>query len=164
MPPVGPPADPVPAAALGDIRTVREAQRTAPKFVDATAGSRTCARRWMRRIGSAPDRVLGATSHALEGAAMPATIAHFTSDTLPRVVEGLAGSLTVDMVLPFRVDVPDPGLGVRSWRLAVDVESRSWTARTRTRRLPVGLAAALRDRMQHQGRFAFDHLPYYAAL
>jgi hypothetical protein len=95
---------------------------------------------------------------------MPATIAHFTTDTLPRVVESPAGSLTVDLVLPFRVDVPDPGLGVRSWRLDVDVEGRSWTARTRTRRLPAGLAAALRDRLQRQGRFVFDHLPYYAAL
>jgi hypothetical protein len=48
---------------------------------------------------------------------------------------------------------------VDSWRLEVDVGDRSWTARTRSRRLREGLGAVVRERMQRQGRFTFDHLP-----
>ena len=95
---------------------------------------------------------------------MPPTIVHFSTDTLPRVVEGRAGAPTLDLLLPFRVDAPEGGLHVASWRLEVHVDGRSWTDRTRTRRLQSGLAGALRDRMQRHGRFTFDHLPYYAAL
>ena len=95
---------------------------------------------------------------------MPPTIVHFSTDTLPRVVENRTATPTLDLLLPFRVDASEGGLHVASWQLDVQVDGRSWTDRTRTRRLPSGLAGALRDRMRRHGRFTFDHLPYYAAL
>ena len=95
---------------------------------------------------------------------MPLTITHFTTDSLPRVVTGAAGTSTLDVLLPFRVDLDDPALTVTGWSLDVDVDGRSWGARVRTRRLRPGLAEALRERMARTGVFTFDHLPYYAGL
>jgi hypothetical protein len=95
---------------------------------------------------------------------MPLTITHFTTDSLPRVVTGAAGTSTLDVLLPFRVDLDDPALTVTGWSLDVDVDGRSWRARVRTRRLRPGLAEALRERMARTGVFTFDHLPYYAGL
>ena len=95
---------------------------------------------------------------------MPPTITHFATDSLPRVVVGSTVTSTLDVVLPFRVDLDGPGTAVTGWRLAVEVDGRSWVSRVRTRRLRAGLADALRDRMARTGVFAFDHLPYYAGL
>ena len=78
---------------------------------------------------------------------MPLTITHFTADSLPRVVTGAAGTSTLDVLLPFRVDLDDPALTVTGWSLDVDVDGRSCRARVRTRRLRPGLAEALRERM-----------------
>ena len=36
---------------------------------------------------------------------MPLTIVHFTTDSLPRVVAGSAGTSALDVLLPFRVDL-----------------------------------------------------------
>ena len=94
---------------------------------------------------------------------MPLTIVHFTTDSLPRVVTGSAGTSALDVLLPFRVDLEDPALSVTGWHLDVEVDGRSWVSRVRTRRLRAGLADALRDRMARTGVFSFDHLPYYAA-
>ena len=71
---------------------------------------------------------------------MPLTITHFTTDSLPRVVTGAAGTSTLDVLLPFRVDLDDPALTVTGWSLDVDVDGRSWGSRVRTRRLRPGLA------------------------
>jgi hypothetical protein len=95
---------------------------------------------------------------------MPLTITHFTADSLPRVVTGGAGTSTLDVLLPFRVDLDNPALSVTGWHLDVEVDGRSWVSRVRTRRLRAGLADALRDRMARTGVFTFDHLPYYAGL
>ncbi len=95
---------------------------------------------------------------------MPLTIVHFTTDSLPRVVTGSAGTSALDVLLPFRVDLDDPALAVTGWHLDVEVDGRSWVSRVRTRRLRAGLADALRDRMARTGVFSFDHLPYYAGL
>ena len=66
---------------------------------------------------------------------MPLTITHFTTDSLPRVVTGAAGTSTLDVLLPFRVDLDDPALTVTGWSLDIDVDGRPWRARVRTRRL-----------------------------
>jgi len=66
---------------------------------------------------------------------MPLTITHFTTDSLPRVVTGAAGTSTLDVLLPFRVDLDDPALAVTGWSLDVEVGGRSWGSRVRTRRL-----------------------------
>ena len=95
---------------------------------------------------------------------MPLTITHFTTDSLPRVVAGAAGTSALDVLLPFRVDLDDPALTVTGWSLDVEVDGRSWGSRVRTRRLRPGLAGALRERMARTGVFTFDHLPYYAGL
>ena len=95
---------------------------------------------------------------------MPLTIVHLTTDSLPRVVTGSAGTSALDVLLPFRVDLDDPALAVTGWHLDVEVDGRSWVSRVRTRRLRAGLADALRDRMARTGVFSFDHLPYYAGL
>ena len=95
---------------------------------------------------------------------MPLTITHFTTDSLPRVVAGAAGTSALDVLLPFRVDLDDPALAVTGWSLDVEVDGRSWGSRVRTRRLRPGLAGALRERMARTGVFTFDHLPYYAGL
>ncbi len=95
---------------------------------------------------------------------MPPTIVHFTTDTLPRVVPGPAGTPSVDLLLPFRVDVADPGVAVVGHALSVEVDGRSWVSQVRTRRLRAGLADAMRDRMARTGVFTFDHLPSYAGL
>jgi hypothetical protein len=95
---------------------------------------------------------------------MPPTIVHFSSDTLPRVVVGPAGTSTLQLLLPFRIDVGGPGVTVRTWQLQVQVDDASWDQRVRTGRLHRGLAAELRGRMDRSGAFSFTHLPYYAAL
>ena len=95
---------------------------------------------------------------------MPLTIAHATTDSLPRVVVATAGTSTLDVLLPFRVDIDDPARTVTGWELDVEVDGRSWGSRVRSRRLRAGLAGALRERMARTGVFAFDHLPYYAGL
>ncbi len=95
---------------------------------------------------------------------MPLTITHFTADSLPRVVAGATGTSTLDVLLPFRVDLDDPARTVTGWSLDVEVDGRSWGSRVRTRRLRPGLADALRERMARTGVFTFDHLPYYAGL
>jgi hypothetical protein len=95
---------------------------------------------------------------------MPPTIVHFETDTLPRVVPGSAGSATLDLLLPFRVEVGDPGVAVVGRRIEVEVDGRSWASATRTRRLPAGMADTLRHRMARTGAFSFDHLPHYAGL
>ena len=83
---------------------------------------------------------------------MPLTITHFTTDSLPRVVAGAAGTSTLDVLLPFRVDLDDPALAVTGWSLDVEVDGRSWGSRVRTRRLRPGLAGAMRERMARYGR------------
>jgi hypothetical protein len=95
---------------------------------------------------------------------MPPMITHFETDTLPRVVPGQPGSGTLDLLLPFRVEVGGTGVTVRSWVFAVEVNGRRWSPRVRSRRLTAGLAAQLRNRMDRTGDFSFTHLPYYAAL
>ena len=95
---------------------------------------------------------------------MPLTIVHFATDSLPRVTTGSTGTSTVDVLLPFRVDLDDPDLSVTGWHLDVAVDGRSWVSRVRTRRLRAGLADALRNRMARTGVFSFDHLPYYMGL
>ena len=94
----------------------------------------------------------------------PPRIEHFTTDTLPRVLTGSAGSPTLDLVLPFRVDVGDPGLRVVGWDLDVAVDGRAGASTVQTRRLPDRLVPTLWERMARTGVFSFDHLPYYAAL
>ena len=69
---------------------------------------------------------------------MPLTIVHFTTDSLPRVVAGSAGTSALDVLLPFRVDLDDPALAVTGWHLDVEVDGRSWVSRVRTRRLRAG--------------------------
>jgi hypothetical protein len=95
---------------------------------------------------------------------MPLTIAHATTDSLPRVVVVTAGTSTLDVLLPFRVDLDDPAWTVTSWELDVEVDGRSWGSRVRTRRLRDGLARSMWDRMTRSGVYTFDHLPYYVNL
>ena len=83
---------------------------------------------------------------------MPLTIVHFTTDSLPRVVTGSAGTSALDVLLPFRVDLDDPALSVTGWHLDVEVDGRSWQSRVRARRLRAGLADALRERMARMHR------------
>ena len=54
---------------------------------------------------------------------MPPTIAHPTTESLPRVVLATAGTSTLDVLLPFRVDLDDPARTVTGWELDVEVES-----------------------------------------
>jgi hypothetical protein len=95
---------------------------------------------------------------------MPPTIAHTTTESLPRVVLPTAATSTLDVLLPFRVDLDDPARTVTGWELDVEVDGRSWGSRVRSRRLRAGLADAIRERMARTGVFTFDHLPYYAGL
>jgi len=95
---------------------------------------------------------------------MPMTIAHATTDSLPRVVVVTAGTSTLDVLLPFRVDLDDPAWTVTGWELDVEVDGRSWGSRVRTRRLRDGLARSMWDRMTRSGVYTFDHLPYYVNL
>jgi hypothetical protein len=94
---------------------------------------------------------------------MAARIVHFAFDTLPRLVTGPAG-VTRDLMVPFRIETDDPDVRVVAWHLDVDVDGRSWSTRSRTRRLRHGFADGLREQMKRQGRFHFEQLPYYVGL
>ena len=95
---------------------------------------------------------------------MTARIVHFTPDAYPRVVAGPADSSTVDVLLPFRVETDEPNVPVVAWRLEVAVDGRSWSPRTRMRRIRQGFGDWMRGQMRSQGQFRFEHLPYYAGL
>ncbi|WP_433271067.1 hypothetical protein ACQPZF_11475 [Actinosynnema sp. CS-041913] len=95
---------------------------------------------------------------------MSPRIVHFAPGAYPRVVAGPAGSSTLDVLLPFRIDTDEPNVPIASWRLEVRVDGRSWSPRARVRRIRDGFADWMRGQMQTQGQFRFEHLPYYVGL
>jgi hypothetical protein len=95
---------------------------------------------------------------------MNSGIVHFTPDAYPRVLAGPAGSDTVDVLLPFRIDTDEPNVPIVAYRLQVEVNGRSWSPRARMRHIREGFADWMRHQMRTQSQFRFEHLPYYVGL
>jgi hypothetical protein len=95
---------------------------------------------------------------------MNAGIVHFAPDAYPRVVAGPAGSGTLDVLLPFRINTDEDDVAIVAHRLRVEVDGRSWASRARMRHIPVGFTDWMRHQMRTQGQFRFEHLPYYVGL
>jgi hypothetical protein len=89
------------------------------------------------------------------------SLVHFTFDTFPRVGPGrVAGERTV--WAPFRVDTG--GHTLLSGHLVASVDGRSWSARTRTRRVRPEFVDGLRKRQERAGMFDFTALPPYLEM
>jgi len=95
---------------------------------------------------------------------MQVDITHFASDTYPRVIADPTGSPNPELLVPFRVRTAEPDARVVSSRLDVEVDGRSWSTRARVRQIHPGFADWLREQMQRQSTFGFDHLPYYLEM
>ncbi|GAA5118503.1 hypothetical protein [Pseudonocardia adelaidensis] len=93
---------------------------------------------------------------------MNAGIVHFTPDAYPRLLAGPEGVL--DVLLPFRIETHVPNAPIAAYRLQVEVDGRPWSTRARMRHIREGFADWLRHQMRTQGRFRFEHLPYYVGL
>lgn len=89
------------------------------------------------------------------------SLVHFAFDTFPRVTPGrIASERTV--WAPFRVETNRHTL--LSGRLVVTVDGRSWSARTRTRRVLPEFVDGIRRRQERDGMFDFTALPPYLEM
>ncbi|WP_232666759.1 hypothetical protein [Pseudonocardia sp. TRM90224] len=88
-------------------------------------------------------------------------LVHFTFDTFPRVTPGRTPVETT-VRAPFRIETGTSTL--LSGQLVATVDGRSWSARTRTRRIRPEYVEGLRKRQEQVGMFDFTALPPYVEM
>ncbi|MEJ3653018.1 hypothetical protein WEH80_08540 [Actinomycetes bacterium KLBMP 9759] len=88
-------------------------------------------------------------------------LVHVTFDTFPRVTAGRTPDATT-VWAPFRIETGTATL--LSGQLVATVDGRSWSARTRTRRIRPEYVDGLRKRQEQVGMFDFTALPPYLEM